>query len=36
MKSVVSLVGVYTHNDSSLIEYKKIKKHKTVSLYVFL
>ena len=42
MKNVVSLVGVHTHThththtDSSLIEYKKIKKHKTVSLCVFL
>ena len=25
-----------THTDSSLIEYKNIKKHKTVSLCVFL
>ena len=38
MKSAVSLAGVHTHThtDSSLIEYKKIKKHKTVSLCVFL
>ena len=38
MKSAVSLAGVHTHThtDSSLIEYKKIKKHKTIYLYAFL
>ena len=35
MKSAESLVGVHTHTDN-LIEYKNNKKHKTISLCVFL
>ena len=39
MKSAESLVGVHTHTHThtdSLIEYKNNKKHKTISLCVFL
>ena len=35
-KNLGAVTHTHTHTDSLLIEYKKIKKHKTISLCVFL